>query len=129
MSAKRWSEQPAQLTRSELAVMKVLWKEDRLSAREVHERVGPGLDWAYTTTRTTMDRMWAKGLVSKTNLHGIYVFEPRITRAAGLAGVVRELAERVLESDYAPVVSLMAETQGLTPEEVEELSRLLEDEG
>jgi hypothetical protein len=35
----------------------------------------------------------------------------------------------VFETDYAPVVSLFAESDSLTDEEVEELSRLLEEEG
>ncbi len=116
-----------ELTRSELAVLKVLWADGELSAREVHERLAEATDWAYSTTRTTLDRMASKGLLSKRDSHGMYVYEALITRAAGLASVVRELAERVLETDYAPVVSLFAEARKLTPEEVEELSRLLEE--
>lgn len=117
-----------ELTRSELAVLKVLWNGDEASAREVHEGLAAGVDWAYSTTRTTLDRMAAKGLLSKRSFHGIYVYAPRISKVAGLAGLVRDLAERVLEVDYAPVVSLFAESRHLTPQEVEELSRLLEGE-
>jgi len=117
-----------ELTRSELAVLKVLWGGGEASAREVHEGLAEGVDWAYSTTRTTLDRMAVKGLLSKRSFHGIYLYAPRISKAAGLAGLVRDLAERVLEVDYAPVVSLFAESKHLTPEEVEELSRLLEGE-
>jgi BlaI family penicillinase repressor len=118
-----------ELTKSELAVLKVLWKEGELSAREVHQGLSEAIGWAYSTTRTTLERMAGKGLLCKRSFHGIYVYEPRISRAAGLAGVVRELAERVLEVDYAPVVSLFAEANALTAEEVEEMSRLLEEGG
>jgi len=116
------------LTRSELAVLKVLWKQGELSAREVHEGLSGSLDWAYSTTRTTLDRMATKGLLQKRSFHGMYLYEPCVSKVAGLAGLVRDLAERVLEVDYAPVVSLFAESNALTPEEVEELSRLLEEE-
>jgi predicted transcriptional regulator len=117
------------LSRSELAVLKALWDADgELSAREVHQTLAPITGWAYSTTRTNLDRMAEKGLVNKRSSHGIYLFAPRITRAVGLAGVVRELAERVLEIDYAPVVSLFADASALTEEEVEELERLLEEE-
>lgn len=74
-----------------------------------------------------MDRLAAKGLVDKRRYHGIYLFEARISRPRGLAGVVRELAERVLEVDYAPIVSLIAEGEDLSDEEIEELERLLEE--
>jgi predicted transcriptional regulator len=117
-----------ELTKSELTVLKVLWGADGLSAREVHEGLAGAVDWAYSTTRTTLDRMASKGLLSKRSFHGIYLYEPRITKVAGLAGLVRDLAERVLEIEYAPVVSLFAESNALTPEEVEELSQLLEAE-
>ncbi|NIN72073.1 MAG: BlaI/MecI/CopY family transcriptional regulator [Gemmatimonadetes bacterium] len=116
------------LTKSELAVLRVLWREGELSAREVHEGLPDALGWAYSTTRTTVDRMAAKGLLAKRSFHGIYLYEPRISRPAGLAGVVRDLAERVLEMDYAPVVSLFAEANDLSQEEVDELERLLEEE-
>ena len=105
----------------------MLWRHGRLSAREVHERLGDPVDWAYSTTRTNIDRMAAKGLIGKRRFHGIYLFEPRISRPAGLAGVVRELAERVLEVDYAPIVSLIAEGTDLTDDEIAELERLLEE--
>lgn len=117
-----------EITRSELAVLKVLWRHrGPLSAREVHEANSGDSDWAYTTTRTIMDRMTRKGLLKRRRFHGLYIYEAGIRRALGLASVARELAERVLDVDYAPVVSLLAEGHDLSAEEVDELSRLLED--
>jgi len=119
---------PQDLTPAELAVIKVLWTHGRLSAREVHDRLAAALDWAYSTTRTTLDRMAAKGVVAKEEFHGLYLYAPLISRPAGLAGIIRDLAERVLETDYAPVVSLFAEANELSEDEIAELERLL-DEG
>jgi predicted transcriptional regulator len=45
------------LSDSELDVMRALWKGGRLSAREVHDTVSPEREWAYSTTRTVLDRM------------------------------------------------------------------------
>lgn len=114
------------LASTELDVMKVLWKEGRLSAREVHERVEEPLGWAYSTTRTTLERLAKKGAVSKTPFHHVSLYEPEISKARGLARRVLEFAERVLESDPAPVVSLFAHSEALSEEEIEELSRLLD---
>jgi BlaI family penicillinase repressor len=114
-----------ELSGAELELMKVLWRAGRLSAREVHEQVADELGWAYSTTRTTLDRMAKKGVVTKKPFHGLHLYEPSISKARGLAARVREFAERVLEIDPAPVVSLFAESEALTDEEMEELSRLL----
>jgi BlaI family transcriptional regulator, penicillinase repressor len=113
------------LSDSELDVMRALWRAGRLSAREVHDEVSPERDWAYSTTRTVLERMVEKSLVDKTSFHGIYLYRPRLSRAAGLARAVRDFAERVAEVGAAPVVSLFAGSESWSEEEVSELERLL----
>jgi predicted transcriptional regulator len=117
-----------ELSRAELDIMKWIWEEGKLSARELHERLTKTYDWAYSTTRTTMDRMVKKELLAKNEFHGLYLYEPLISKPMGLAQAVRDFADRVLEVDYGTVVSLFAHSQALTPNEIEELHRLLESE-
>jgi len=114
------------LTPAELEVMKVLWSEGSLSAREVHDHLSNRLDWAYSTTRTTLDRLVNKGLLTKNRFHGIHLYGPSISRAAGLARLVQDFAHQVLEASPIPVVSLFAESESLSSEEVDELRRLVE---
>ncbi len=119
-----------QLTPAELEVMKVLWSGDGLSAREIHDELGDRLQWAYSTTRTTVERMVRKGLVEKSPFHGLHIYRASVSRATGLARMVRDFAHRVLESSHVPVVSLFADSGTLSDEELDELRRLLDrDEG
>ena len=115
-----------QLTPAELEVMKILWDADGLSAREVHERLGEHMDWAYSTTRTTVERMVHKGLVNKNVFHGLHIYTASVSRARGLARMVRDFASQVLETSHVPVVSLFADSGALSDDEVEELKRLLD---
>jgi BlaI family transcriptional regulator, penicillinase repressor len=115
-----------QLSPAELELMKVLWDADGLSAREVHERLAEQLGWAYSTTRTTLERMVRKGLVSKSSFHGLHLYTAAVSRAAGLARLVRDFARQVVETSHAPVVSLFADSGTLDEREIEELSRLLD---
>ena len=85
--------------------------------------------WAYSTTRTVLDRMVKKGLLERGSFHGVYLYQPRISRPLGLARLVRDFAERVLELDSAAVLPLFARSEALSEEEVAELSRLLEAAG
>ncbi len=114
-----------ELSATELDVMKILWREGKQSARELHDRLAPARNWAYSTTRTTLERMVEKGLLEKAAFHGINLYAPRLGKPAGLARLVRDFAERVLEMDAAPVVSLFARSEALSEEEVRELERLL----
>lgn len=115
-----------QLTPVELEVMKVLWGEESLSAREVHQRLADRTGWAYSTTRTTVERMVRKGLVAKNDFHGLHIYSASVSRVAGLARMVRDFAQQVLETSHVPVVSLFADSGALDEHEVEELKELLD---
>ena len=115
-----------ELSRSELDVMKVLWQQGRSNVREVHEELSRRYDWAYSTTKTTMDRMVRKGLLERQEFHGVFLYRPLISRPLGLARLVQEFADRVLELNAAAVVPLFAEGGNLTTQELAELEQLLE---
>ena len=115
-----------QLSKSELDIMKILWKDDKQSAREVHNTLVREYEWAYSTTKTMMDRMVKKGYLTRENFHGVFLYKPLISKPTGLASFVRNFADRVLEMDYGSVVSLFAHSQALTPNEIRELSKILE---
>ena len=116
------------LSKPEYDILRVLWKKGKQSVREVHDVMEKNNGWALTTTRTVMDRMTKKGLLSKKNYHGIFIFEPLISRPAGLVKMVQFFADRVLETDANTVVSMFSNTSGLTSEEIDELRQLLKEE-
>jgi BlaI family penicillinase repressor len=113
------------LAPAELAVMKALWAGGRLSAREIHERVAPRSGWAYSTTRTIVERLVGKGLVARRSFHGLHLHEATLSRPAGLAAFVKEFAEKVLDLDTVPVAALFAQSEALSAEELSELEALL----
>ncbi len=106
--------------------MKILWRDGKGSAREVHDRLAASHDWAYSTTKTVMDRMVRKGHLARASFHGVFLYKPLISKPAGLASFVRNFADNILEMDYGSVVSLFARSQALTEQEIEELSMLLQ---
>lgn len=116
------------LSKSELELMRILWAKGRLSAREVHDVVGARESWEYSTTRTVLGRLVKKGAVAKQTFHGIQLYEAAISRAEGLARFVRDFARRVVQVDHSLVVPLFAQGETLTAEEIEEISRILDQE-
>lgn len=113
------------LSPSELEVMKELWDAGPSSIREIHDRIKTRSGWAYSTTKTVMDRMVGKEILKRSEFHGVFLYEPRISRAQGLAVLVRDFAERVLEVDSQAMVPLFAESGSMSPEELKELEGLL----
>jgi BlaI family transcriptional regulator, penicillinase repressor len=115
------------LSKAEYDILRVLWKDGKLNVREVHDQLRDVYHWAYTTTKTMMDRMTVKGLLRREEFHGVFLYEPLITRPAGLAKFIEFFADRVLEMDAGSVVSLFARSKAISPEEIRELEKLLKD--
>ena len=80
------------LNPTELELMKLLWRQGRLSAREIHEQLGADHGWALNTTRTTVERMVRKGHLDRSEFHGILLYSPAVSRPQGLARLVGDFA-------------------------------------
>ncbi|MDY0091285.1 MAG: BlaI/MecI/CopY family transcriptional regulator [Candidatus Vecturithrix sp.] len=117
------------LSKAEYDILRILWKKkEKQTVREVHDELYPTYHWAYTTTKTMMDRMITKGLLRRDSFHGVYVYTPLISRPAGLARIVQFFADRVLETDTSAVVAMFAKSRVITVEEIQELEQLLQEE-
>ncbi len=115
------------LTKAEFDILRIIWKNEKLSVREVHDQITTTYDWAYSTTKTTMDRMTGKQLLAREKFHGVFLYRPLISRPKGFARFIQFFADRVLELDYGEVVALFSKSKALEPEEISELEKLLTD--
>jgi len=118
-----------QPSKSELTILKALWSEAPLSAREIQEKVGPQLDWSFSTTRTTLSRMVNKSLLQLDTKHGVRVYSPVESKARTLSGVMREFFDTVLEMKGPLPTAAFHDSKMLSEEEWLELDRLLNEGG
>ncbi|MBC8442509.1 MAG: BlaI/MecI/CopY family transcriptional regulator [Deltaproteobacteria bacterium] len=116
------------LTKAEFDILRIIWKSGKLSVREVHDQIIATHNWAYSTTKTMMDRMAGKQLLTRGKYHGVFLYRPLISRPKGFARFIQFFADRVLELDYGEVVALFSRSKALDPEEIQELERLLVDD-
>ncbi|WP_346837218.1 BlaI/MecI/CopY family transcriptional regulator [Microbulbifer sp. SAOS-129_SWC] len=110
---------------SELAILKALWQQSPLSAREIHQRIEDQLGWSYSSTRKTLERMQDKGLLQAFEVHGLKVFEAGADKVETLAAYARDFAERVLEIKGPVPASFFAGSGLLSDAELKELEALL----
>lgn len=110
---------------TELSLLKALWREPQLSARALHARVEDELEWSYSSTRKTLERMLEKGMVAQETVAGIQVYRPLLDKVDTLAGFARDFSRRVMEMD-APLAAAMFTGSKLVDEkELERLDQLL----
>ncbi len=112
---------------SELTILKTLWKQSPLSAKEVHQHVEDELQWSFSSTRKTLDRMLDKKLLGSKEVHGVKVYLAKASKVKTLASFIKDFTQKVLELDGPLPVSMFADSKLLEPEELEELEAMLGD--
>jgi predicted transcriptional regulator len=111
---------------TELAILKILWAQEPLSAREVHSEIEKKLDWSNSSTRKTLERMSNKNFLKIKEVHGTKVYFTNLSKIKTLASYVKDLAQRVLEVDGPLPVSMFADSKLLDKDELRELESLLD---
>jgi predicted transcriptional regulator len=99
-----------------------------MSAREAQGHAGPELGWAVSTTRTTLERMRAKGLLERRSVHGVAVYAPAERKVDVIGRLLRRL-RGVLDIEGDLPASAFAGSRLLSPDELEELDALLAADG
>ncbi len=112
---------------TELTVLKSLWKQHPLSAREIHEQVEAELDWTYSSTRKTLERMLDKGYVRQQILHGVQVYDAVLEKVDTLAAFAHDFGKRVMELDAPLPVNMFTGSKLVDQAELAQLEQLLND--
>lgn len=110
---------------TELTLLKALWKQQPLSAREIHERVEEELAWSYSSTRKTLERMLEKGMISQHSAHGMNVYAPVLEKVETLAAFAHDFSHRVMEMNAPLPVNMFTGSKLVNQHELKELEQLL----
>ena len=112
---------------TELTLLKALWRQQPLSAREIHDQVAQELGWSYSSTRKTLERMLEKGTVSQQVRHGVQVYAAVLEKVDTLAAFARDFGKRVMEIDTPLPVMMFTGSKLVDEQELARLDQLLQD--
>lgn len=111
-------------TDAELAVLRVLWEHGPSTVREVHGRLVPS---GYTTVLKTLQIMLQKGLVTRDESERAHRYAPRVSEETTQRDLVSDLVDRAFRGSPTRLVQQALSGRRATPEEIEELRRLLDE--
>ncbi len=111
----------------ELCVLKALWRQAPLSAREIHEAVEQELAWSFSSTRKTIERMMDKHMVAQHVRHGVQVYEAQLDKVETLAAYARDFGSRIMELDTPLPVNMFAGSKLVDASELAQLEQMLSD--
>ena len=112
------------LTPSELAIMKVIWRLEKATVREVYEALRERRDIAYTTVMTMMKILEEKGYLKKTRADRAYLYRPSQPRHQVIGAMVRDFLDRVFDGAATPLLVQLAKDGRLSKDDKDTIRRL-----
>jgi len=122
----RLTEGPVELTEAEWEIMKVVWEKQPCAAGTVQEELARTRDRAYSTVKTTMDRMVEKGFLQIERIRNLQLFSARISEVEARRGEFRRMLKRAFDGALTPMMQFLIEHERFSPEEASMLRELVE---
>jgi predicted transcriptional regulator len=113
------------LTKLELQIMQVIWRQGASNVGEVQEGLEQKL--AYTTVQTMLNILQRKGKL-KRKLNGrAYEYSAIVTEAKALSHALRDVVDRMFGGSSEELVMSLIKSKQLDAKKIAELSRRLEE--
>lgn len=109
----------------ELQMLQYVTDHAPVSVREVAAEWGETRGLARTTVLTMMERLRAKGFLTRKQQSGHWVYAPTTPKTDVLQNVVQDFVQRTLGGRIAPFVAYLTETKNLSNDEIADLKQLV----
>jgi BlaI family transcriptional regulator, penicillinase repressor len=116
------------LTPQELAIMKVVWRLESATVRDVYEALRTRRQIAYTTVMTMMRILEEKGYLKKTAVERAHVYRPVKPRHQVLGAMLRDFVDRVFDGASDALLVHLAKDNRLTDRQRQLVKRMLEED-
>ncbi|MBZ0114507.1 MAG: BlaI/MecI/CopY family transcriptional regulator [Thermoanaerobaculia bacterium] len=118
---------PRNITDTELALLRLLWKDGRSTIRQLTDQMYPeGGHSEYATVQSLLDRLEGKSCVRRERDGRVNVFTATVTRSELVARRLRETADALCDGSLAPLLSQLVRVSDPTPEEADALQGLVD---
>lgn len=113
-------------TSVELEILKLLWQQQPQNARELHQQLEAVLQWGYSSTRKTLERMGEKGLIEVDSDGAKNLYRAKVAKVPTLAALALDFSKRVLGLDAPLPIATFADSRYLQTQELAELEQHLQ---
>ena len=114
-----------ELTESEWSVIKAVWETEPCTAPIIQERLAKPMGWTYSTVRTLMDRMVAKGVLSAKKTGKLTIYNSAVTRKEAQRGELFYALKHAFNGALTPMVQCMLENHEVNAEELAKIESLI----
>ena len=105
--------------------MKVVWRLEPASVRQVYEELLKRRHIAYTTVMTLMNILEKKGHLKKRQQDRAYIYSAAKPQKQVIGAIVRDFVQRVFNGSAEPLLLHLIEDEQLTAEDLDEIRRVI----
>ena len=115
------------ISEAEWEVMKVVWAKSPRSAGEIIAELSARDDWHPKTAKTLLGRLVKKKALGFEKDGRAYLYRPLVREAECVQAASESFLDRVFGGALAPMLAHFVERKKMSPAEIRELKRLLEE--
>lgn len=104
---------PPPLGDLEVAVLEHVWNNESASAKEAHAVLGVPRGIALNTVQSAMERLFRKGLLSRSKSGHAFQYSARVARQELVAGLINEVLGRFGADSSAALAAFVEVARGL----------------
>lgn len=119
------SKPTVELTEAEWSIIKAVWEKEPCTAPAIQEKLHKETGWTYSTVRTLMDRMAAKGVLKAKKEGKLTMYQSAVTRSQAQHGELFYALKHAFNGALTPMVQCLLETNDVSPEELAKLEELI----
>lgn len=114
------------LSQAEWEIMKVIWKDGPMAARDVYSQLSKSQKWTNATIRTFLRRMVQKGWLNYQQVGNSYLYRSAVSQDKAVGVAIKDFSQRVLDGVLSPFVAYFVEQENLSAEDIGRLEQILE---
>ncbi len=114
-----------ELTEGEWSIIQAVWENEPCAAPTVQEALEKRRLWTYSTVKTMMDRMAAKGLLTTKRIRNLILYRSTISRKQARKNEIMRVLKRAFDGAFTPMMEFMLDNQKLSRAQLDELEALL----
>lgn len=114
-----------ELTPAEWSVIQAVWETEPCTAPAIQEKLSASTGWTYSTVRTLMDRMAAKGALQAKKTGKVTVYQSLITREHAQKTELFHTLKHVFNGALTPMVQCLLDNQNVDAAELAKIEALI----
>jgi BlaI family penicillinase repressor len=114
-----------ELTEAEWTVIKAVWDKEPCTAPDIQENLEKQTAWTYSTVRTLMDRMVAKGLLKADKQRSPTIYRSAVSRAQAQQGELLYALKHAFNGALSPMVQCLLDTKNVSAEELDRIKEII----